>query len=293
MSDLKVECPHCCQRIAVPSEMLGQTAACPTCQGLMSLPQPVAQVLPAVVVEQTPLVKTSHLKHVPTPKGLIAITWGLCVCTAIPLVGILFSAGMLVCAIMLFRSKNKTGRMNGIVALTLWTLTFVIGFVMAIGAAGTKSDFNPADVLPAKPVNNSGFPGTPINENEFSEPVISAKPASTSEKTFDPDKYLADKQVEQMAEFPGTPVTDKQSDVIAVPALSTSSVIESKIDGDFEGWEGETIVKLMNGQIWQQIRYHYEYHYAYMPDVLIYKSGVRWKMKVEGVREAVEVERLK
>ena len=30
------------------------------------------------------------------------------------------------------------------------------------------------------------------------------------------------------------------------------SVIESKIDGEFEGWEGDTIFKMMNGQIWQQ-----------------------------------------
>jgi hypothetical protein len=51
------------------------------------------------------------------------------------------------------------------------------------------------------------------------------------------------------------------------------SVIESKVDGDFEGWEGETIIKLLNGQIWQQTEYYYHYHYAYMPDVLVYRSG--------------------
>src|SRR5688572_22931042 len=43
---------------------------------------------------------------------------------------------------------------------------------------------------------------------------------------------------------------------------ATQSVIESKVDGDFEGWEGETIVKLMNGQVWQQTEYYYHYHYA-------------------------------
>ncbi len=35
----------------------------------------------------------------------------------------------------------------------------------------------------------------------------------------------------------------------------SSEVIECKIDGAFEGWEGETIVKLTNGQIWQQSEY--------------------------------------
>ena len=72
-----------------------------------------------------------------------------------------------------------------------------------------------------------------------------------------------------------------------------NSVIETQIDGAFQGWEGETIVKLINGQIWQQSSYHYEYHYAYMPEVLIYRSGVGFKMVVDGTSEAVGVTRLK
>jgi len=75
-------------------------------------------------------------------------------------------------------------------------------------------------------------------------------------------------------------------------ATSHSSVIESKMDGDFEGWEGDTIVKLMNGQIWQQTEYYYHYHYAFMPDVSVYKSGGGWKMKVEGIDRAVGVQQL-
>jgi len=76
-------------------------------------------------------------------------------------------------------------------------------------------------------------------------------------------------------------------------ADSQASVIESKIDGDFEGWEGETIVKLLNGQIWQQTDYYYHYHYAFMPSVLIYNSGVGWKMKVDGIEKAVRVTQLR
>lgn len=79
------------------------------------------------------------------------------------------------------------------------------------------------------------------------------------------------------------------------PARSPAStpVIESQIDGDFEGWEGETIVKLVSGQIWQQTEYHYEYHYAFMPKVIIYKPAPGYKMKVEGTDSAVGVTRLK
>ena len=71
------------------------------------------------------------------------------------------------------------------------------------------------------------------------------------------------------------------------------SLIESQIDGDFEGWEGETIVKLMNGQIWQQSEYHYNYHYAFMPKVMVFKSDSGYKMKVEGTDRAVGVRQLK
>jgi len=75
--------------------------------------------------------------------------------------------------------------------------------------------------------------------------------------------------------------------------LPMAAAIESKIDGNFEGWSGETIFKLMNGQIWQQANYSYVYHYAFMPDVTIYSAASGWKMKVDGVDETIEVRRLR
>ena len=74
---------------------------------------------------------------------------------------------------------------------------------------------------------------------------------------------------------------------------SNSEIIESNIDGEFEGWDGETIVRLLNGQIWEQARYHYDYQYAYNPEVLIYKVGHRYMMQVEGADEPVQVRRIK
>jgi hypothetical protein len=75
--------------------------------------------------------------------------------------------------------------------------------------------------------------------------------------------------------------------------LRTPEVIETCIEGEFEGWEGETIFKLCNGQIWQQSEYDYTYEYAYRPDVLIYKSASGYRMKVEDVAETIGVRRLK
>ena len=69
----------------------------------------------------------------------------------------------------------------------------------------------------------------------------------------------------------------------------TNDAIESKINGEFNGWEGETLVKLINGQIWQQTEYYYTYTYSFMPNVLIYKTGTGYKMKVDGVDKAIGV----
>ena len=36
--------------------------------------------------------------------------------------------------------------------------------------------------------------------------------------------------------------------------------LESRINGDFEGWTGETIFELDNGQVWKQASYAYNYY---------------------------------
>ena len=70
--------------------------------------------------------------------------------------------------------------------------------------------------------------------------------------------------------------------------------IESQIDGTFRGWRGDTVFKLLNGQIWQQVSYDYTYEYDYMPEVIIYPSRRGTCMfKVEDVDEVIAVQRLK
>lgn len=69
--------------------------------------------------------------------------------------------------------------------------------------------------------------------------------------------------------------------------------IESTISGDFEGWEGETIFKLDNGQIWKQAEYAYMYSYSYRPDVTIYQTSAGCRMKVEDEDETILVHRIK
>jgi hypothetical protein len=74
---------------------------------------------------------------------------------------------------------------------------------------------------------------------------------------------------------------------------SCTPAIEASISGEFHGWDGETIFKLDNGQIWQQAEYDYEYDYQYNPDVTIYSTSAGCKMKVEDEDETILVKRIK
>jgi hypothetical protein len=74
---------------------------------------------------------------------------------------------------------------------------------------------------------------------------------------------------------------------------SCSPAVESTISGEIQGWDGDTIFKLDNGQIWQQAAYDYTYFYAYRPDVTIYQTSAGCRMKVEDETETVLVKRIK
>ncbi len=83
--------------------------------------------------------------------------------------------------------------------------------------------------------------------------------------------------------------------IIAIVSFNlhlNGQVIKTHIDGEFKGWEGKTIFKMMNGQIWQQSSFAYMYHYAYSPEVIIYKTSSGYVMKVDGVDETIHVVQL-
>ena len=77
------------------------------------------------------------------------------------------------------------------------------------------------------------------------------------------------------------------------PAGDGPDLIESGIEGEFEGWAGETIFNLANGQVWQQALYAYTYHYAFRPKVMIIETHGTYKMKVDAVSGTTFVKRLK
>lgn len=83
---------------------------------------------------------------------------------------------------------------------------------------------------------------------------------------------------------------------IDVPALPiqdvdlTTSVIKSKVVGDFDGFDYGNIYELDNGQFWKQVDYTFRYSYKYRPDVLVYKDGLFYYMSVDGIDRHPRVE---
>jgi hypothetical protein len=69
------------------------------------------------------------------------------------------------------------------------------------------------------------------------------------------------------------------------------NVIKATIINDFNGWSGNTIFELDNGQIWKQSEYDYDYNYSFRPDAIIYSNGYDYKILVEG--KSVGVKQLK
>ena len=68
-------------------------------------------------------------------------------------------------------------------------------------------------------------------------------------------------------------------------------IIESQIESDFNGAEGESVYELTNGQTWEQSRYMYNYHYAYRPKVRIVREGSEHVMYVQGMTRGIPVRR--
>jgi len=64
--------------------------------------------------------------------------------------------------------------------------------------------------------------------------------------------------------------------------------MKSCIDGAWNGWQGDTVVKLANGTAWRQTRYYYRYQYKYRPKVIIENN----LMHVDGMPKAIPVRRI-
>jgi hypothetical protein len=74
-----------------------------------------------------------------------------------------------------------------------------------------------------------------------------------------------------------------------------SPAVETRIDGEFTGWNGETLYKMDDGTIWQHSNYHYHYHYSFHPSVVIYagRAGACHIKVTDDDDDGVDVVRIK
>jgi hypothetical protein len=103
--------------------------------------------------------------------------------------------------------------------------------------------------------------------------------------TVNPELEATDATVSAVHKYTAEQSVDTES--------KCTPAIETTLAGEFNGWEGETIFKLSNGQIWEQAEYDYMYSYSYMPEVTIYPTTTGCKLKVEDENETVLVKRIK
>lgn len=146
-------------------------------------------------------------------------------------------------------------------------------------------EFGPAGEAP-----NSGgnLPGGLLPVPATPEPTSPAEPKSNAPRDPPLNDRLSD-AAEALRKL-----EQELAETVAklAPAGDGPDLIEAQIDGRFEGWDGETIFKLDNGQVWQQVAYAYTYHYALRPKVFIIKTHGAYKMKVDGVDGTVFVKRV-
>lgn len=72
-----------------------------------------------------------------------------------------------------------------------------------------------------------------------------------------------------------------------------ASLIETRVAGEFQGWSGDTVFALENGQVWKQVGSATRHAYRVSPRVFIYRVPTGCKLKVDGIEGEVLVERLK
>jgi|SRR6266545_5316533 len=101
---------------------------------------------------------------------------------------------------------------------------------------------------------------------------------------------LSDREVAALNRWIGRLVVRLLS---GVERAGCSTPIETRMSGEFGGWNGDTVFELENGQVWKQLDYGYSLAHKVTPRVLVYRSGASCKLKVDGVEGEVLVTRVK
>lgn len=67
---------------------------------------------------------------------------------------------------------------------------------------------------------------------------------------------------------------------------------DTKLEGEFEGFEGDRVYTLANGDKWQQVKYKYKYKYKYRPKVKLWRDGSFYYLEFDCMQEMIQVRRV-
>jgi hypothetical protein len=59
---------------------------------------------------------------------------------------------------------------------------------------------------------------------------------------------------------------------LTVAGAAQAGVYRGEINGEFTGWQGNSVYELMDGHIIKQAEYTYDYTYSYNPEIMIYEE---------------------
>ncbi len=66
---------------------------------------------------------------------------------------------------------------------------------------------------------------------------------------------------------------------------------ETKLEGEFHGYNGDEMFTFVNGERWQHAKYKYKYKYKYRPKVKLWKDGSKYFLEFECMTEIIQVRR--
>lgn len=131
----------------------------------------------------------------------------------------------------------------------------------------------------------SSMPSSPTPAPQQSNPGSAAPATSTS------DKNSANTVSTTSTESNATSNVDKRG---FEGKDNDRNTIVSPLIGEFNGWDGETVFKLQNGQVWKQAESGRLVIKSIVSPVATIKSGMfnSWHLRVEGYNKNVQVERI-
>lgn len=73
-------------------------------------------------------------------------------------------------------------------------------------------------------------------------------------------------------------------------AAAIHLVTQSELEGNCRGWDGDTVFKLSNGEVWKQSAFRARKLHLCCPAVRVWRRGMVFLLEVEAAKEVLPVQ---